>query len=99
MFLSLLFFIVVFNFVLISFFSLIFVCCNFLVSLQFDSCTMRISTLRKRTFVQHWAIVCRSPLNSAKDTEEANVRLALGDRSLPRQAPMDEHSSPTTHAY
>jgi hypothetical protein len=39
-----------FLFVVISFFSLIFVCFEFLVSLQFDSCTVRISTLRKRTF-------------------------------------------------
>jgi hypothetical protein len=57
-----------------------------------------LNTLRKRTFAHHWAIVRRSALNSAIDTEEANVRLELGDRSLPRQAPKDERSSPSyTH--
>jgi hypothetical protein len=81
MFLFSLFFIVVFNFVIVSFLFLILFWFRFLVSLQFDSCTMRISTLRKRTFVQHWAIVRRSPLKSAKHTEEANDRPTLGDRS------------------
>jgi hypothetical protein len=46
-----------------------------------------------------WAIVHLSALNNAADTEEANVRPELGDRSLTRQAPVDEHSSPATHAH
>jgi hypothetical protein len=57
-----------------------------------------LNTLRKRTFAHPWAIVRRSALNSSVDTEEENVRPALGDRSLPRQAPKDERSSPSyTH--
>jgi hypothetical protein len=52
----------------------------------------------KRTFTHPWAIVRRSALNCAADTDEANVRLALGDRSLSRQAPVDERSS-STHTH
>jgi hypothetical protein len=49
-------------------------------------------------FAHPWAIIRRSALNSSVDTEEANVRPALGDHSLPRQVPKDEHSSPSyTH--
>jgi hypothetical protein len=53
----------------------------------------------KRTFAHLWAIVRRSALNNAADTEEANGRPALGDHSLTRQAPVDERSSPATHAH
>jgi hypothetical protein len=42
-----------------------------------------------------WAIIRISPLQSAKHTEEANVRPPLGDRSLPRQAHKGARSSPT----
>jgi hypothetical protein len=49
----------------------------------------------KRTFAHPWAIVRRSTLNCVADTDEANVRLALGDRSFPRQATVDECSSPS----
>jgi hypothetical protein len=52
----------------------------------------------KRTFAHPGAIVRRSAPNSAVNTEEANVRPALGDRSPPRQAPKDERSFPSyTH--
>jgi hypothetical protein len=57
-----------------------------------------LNTLRKRTFTHPWAIVRQNPLNSAVDTEDVNVRPAPGDRSLPRQAPEDERSSPG-HTY
>jgi hypothetical protein len=60
---------------------------------------MGIGTLRKRTFAHPWAIVHISPLNSAVDTEEANVRPALGDRSLPRQAPRTNVRPPATHTH
>jgi hypothetical protein len=53
----------------------------------------------KRTIAPPWAIVRRSALNNAADTEEANDRTSLGDRSLPRQAPVDERSSPATHTH
>jgi hypothetical protein len=45
-------------------------------------------------FAHPWAIVIRSALQSAVDTEEANVRPSLGDRSPPRQAYKDARSSP-----
>jgi hypothetical protein len=41
----------------------------------------------KRTIAPPWAIVRRSALNKAADTEEANDRTSLGDRSLTRQRP------------
>jgi hypothetical protein len=53
----------------------------------------------KRTIAPPWAIVRRSALNKAADTEEANDRTSLGDRSLTRQAPEDERSSPAAHAH
>jgi hypothetical protein len=53
-----------------------------------------LNTLRKRTFAHPWAIVRRNLLNCSKHTEEANVRPALGDRSLPRQAHKDARLSP-----
>jgi hypothetical protein len=43
-----------------------------------------------------WAIVRRSPLQSAKHTEEANVRPPLSDRSLPHQAHKGARSSPAS---
>jgi hypothetical protein len=52
----------------------------------------------KRTFAHPWAIVRRSAPNSVVDTDEVNVRPALGDRSPPHQAPKDERSFPSyTH--
>jgi hypothetical protein len=50
--------------------------------------------LRPRTIAHPWAIVHRSPLQSAKHTEEANVRPPLSDRSLPRQAHKGTRSFP-----
>jgi hypothetical protein len=55
---------------------------------------MGSGTLRKRTFAHTWVIVRQNPLQSAKHTEEANVRPYLGDRSPPRQVQKDERSSP-----
>jgi hypothetical protein len=51
----------------------------------------------KRTIAPPGAIVRRSALNKATDTEEANDRTSLGDRSLTRQAPVDEPSPPHAH--
>ena len=67
------------GYVLFSYFY--FVGFDFYFFLQFDSCIVGIGTLRKQTFTLPWAIVRRSPLQSAKHTEDANVRPPLGDRS------------------
>jgi hypothetical protein len=50
--------------------------------------------LRPRTIAHPWAIVRRSPLQSAKHIEEVNVRPPLSDCSLPRQVHKGAHSSP-----
>jgi hypothetical protein len=54
--------------------------------------------LRLRTIAHPWAIVRRSPLQSAKHTEEVNVRPPLSDRSLPHQVHKGARSSPA-HAH
>jgi hypothetical protein len=73
------------SFILFSYFDF-----DFDFFLKFDSCTMGNNTLRKRTIAPPGAIVRRSLLNSAVDTEEANICPPLGDRSPPRHVPKDE---------
>jgi hypothetical protein len=50
--------------------------------------------LRKRTIAPLWAIARITFLQSAKPTEEANVRPPLGDRSLDRRVHKGARSSP-----
>jgi hypothetical protein len=52
----------------------------------------------KRTIAPPGAIVRRSALNKAADTEEANDRTSLGDRSLTRRRPWT-NLRPHTHTH
>jgi hypothetical protein len=63
-------------------------------SLVYGSIKVESDILRPQMIAHPWAIVCISPPQSAKHTEEANVRPPLSDRSLPRQALKGARLSP-----